>query len=374
MRNNKSSKIWLSPPHKSGYEQDFLNEALESNYIAPIGPFIEKFENSLKSYTNSLFAVALNSGTSAIHLALKCIEIKQNDVVFCSTFTFIATANPILYENAIPYFIESEKETWNMCPIFLEKAILKTIANKQKPAAIILVHLYGNPAKFNEIKPIALKYNIPIIEDAAEALGSTYNNIPCGSLSDLGIISFNGNKIITTSGGGALLTSNEEYAKQVKYLSTQAKEAVLHYEHKAIGFNYRMSNIAAAIGCAQMKVISERVIKRRENFNLYKTLFSNTSISFQNELELSFSNRWLTSIILKNSTVKGKVLNELLENNIECRPLWKPLHSQPIFENCFYEGDNYSNDLFQKGLCLPSGTELTQENIELISNLVLKNI
>jgi dTDP-4-amino-4,6-dideoxygalactose transaminase len=291
LRNNKSSKIWLSPPHKSGYEQDFLNEALESNYIAPIGPFIEKFENSLKSYTNSSFAVALNSGTSAIHLALKCIGIKPNDTVFCSTFTFIATANPILYENAIPYFIESEKETWNMCPIFLEKAILKTIAKKQKPAAIILVHLYGNPAKFNEIKSIALKYNIPIIEDAAEALGSTYNNIPCGSLSDLGIISFNGNKIITTSGGGALLTSNEEYAKQVKYLSTQAKEAVLHYEHKAIGFNYRMSNIAAAIGCAQMKVISERVIQRRENFNLYKNFFSNTSISFQNELDLSFSNR-----------------------------------------------------------------------------------
>jgi len=374
LKNKAETKIWLSPPHMSGNEQRFVQEAFESNWIAPSGPHIAQFEKALTNYTQSKYAVALYSGTSAIHLALKCLNIENGDVVFCSTFTFIATANPIHYENAIPYFIESEKETWNMCPIALESAILKTKANHQKSVAIILVHLYGNPAKMDALKAVANKYNIPIIEDAAEALGSTYHGFPCGSLTEIGILSFNGNKIITTSGGGALLTDNKAFAIKSIYLSTQAKEATLHYEHKNIGYNYRMSNVAAAIGCGQMMVVDERVSQRRNNFEYYKKQFANTSIQFQPEAENTRSNRWLTAVVFENKTKKENVQEALLRQNIECRPLWKPLHSQPIFNNCLYEGNHFSDVLFEKGLCLPSGSNLSEVELNYISKTVIKSL
>ena len=371
MRNKLSPKIWLSPPHMSGKEQEFVNEAFLSNWIAPVGPHITQFEKSLTEFTKSKYAVALASGTSAIHLALKCLAIKPNDIIFCSTFTFIATANPIIYENAIPYFIESEAQTWNMCPIALEKAIKKAIEKGFSLGAILIVHLYGNPAQMTKIKVIAAKYNLPIIEDAAESLGSKYQNQACGSLTEIGIISFNGNKIITTSGGGALLTNNEAFAHKTTYLATQAKEDTLHYEHKTIGYNYRMSNVSAAIGCGQMTVIEEYVAKRRGNFELYKNLLKSKNITFQTEDANSFSNRWLTTVIFENDVIKDKVQDALLSQNIECRPLWKPLHTQPVFENCLYEGDNFSVELFKKGLCLPSGSNLETSDIEMIVEVIL---
>jgi dTDP-4-amino-4,6-dideoxygalactose transaminase len=367
LSNSSYPKIWLSPPHLSGHEQLFINEAIASNWVAPVGPQITLFEKQLCEFTGAPYAVALNSGTSAIHLAIKCLEIKPGQIIFCSTFSFVATANPIVYENAIPYFIESEEETWNMCPIALENAIQKAIANKYDLGAIIVVHLYGNPAKMDEIKTVAQKYNLPVIEDAAEALGSTYQNQPCGTLTDLGIISFNGNKIITTSGGGSLLTQYQRFATKALYLATQAKENTLHYEHHQTGYNYRISNIAAAIGCGQMQVIHDRVKQRRLNFTTYQ------NITFQPETPNGFSNRWLTCILFENQIIREKVEKALLNHHIECRPLWKPLHSQPIFKNALYEGNQLSEALFLRGLCLPSGSNLTLQELALISALIIKN-
>lgn len=366
--------ILLSPPHLCGKEQQLVQDAIQSNWIAPIGPYLTQFEKSIATYTHSKYCVALVSGTSAIHLALKCVDVKAGEVVFCSTFTFIASANPILYENAIPYFIESEASTWNMCPKALEKAIIKTIEKQQKPAAIILVHLYGNPANMAAIKTIAAQYNIPIIEDAAEALGSTYHQQACGSLTAIGVISFNGNKIITTSGGGALLTHHEAFAIKTKYLATQAREKTLHYEHTQIGYNYRMSNVVAAIGCGQMTVIDERVAQRRANFETYKHSFKDYPITFQQEMQDTFTNRWLTAVVFKDQHSKNKVQEALIAQQVECRPVWKPLHTQPVFKEALYEGDGFSAQLFEKALCLPSGSNLTENEIQKITNIVVDNL
>jgi dTDP-4-amino-4,6-dideoxygalactose transaminase len=366
--------IWLSPPHLCGKEQQFVQDAMQSNWIAPIGPYLTQFEESIATYTQSQYCVALVSGTSAIHLALKCLKVNAGEVIFCSTFTFIASANPILYENAIPYFIESEANTWNMCPKALEKAILKTIQLQLKPAAIVVVHLYGNPAQMTALIAIATQYNIPIIEDAAEALGSTYHQQACGSLTDIGIISFNGNKIITTSGGGALLTNHEQFAIQTKYLATQARAKTLHYEHTQIGYNYSMSNVVAAIGCGQMTVIDQRVAQRRANFETYSNSFKNFPITFQQEAKDTFANRWLTAVVFEDKTTKNKVQEALLAQQVECRPVWKPLHTQPVFKGALYEGDGFSEKLFEKALCLPSGSNLSEKELQKIVSIVLENL
>jgi dTDP-4-amino-4,6-dideoxygalactose transaminase len=374
-------KIWLSSPHMGGKEQEFVKEAFDTNWVAPLGPNVDGFEKDLEQFTGAKYAAALSTGTSAIHLALIMLGVKAGDYVLCQSFTFSASANPIAYQGAIPVFIDSEKDTWNMSPQFLEEAILKLKAQNLKPQAIIPVHLYGVPAKMDEIMTIAAKYNIPVIEDAAEALGSTLNGKACGTFGHLGVLSFNGNKIITTSGGGALISDNEAMIKQSRFLATQARDNAPHYQHSHIGYNYRMSNITAGIGRGQMLVLNDRVAQRRKNFEFYKNALDGfAGISFLEELPGAFANRWLTCILV-DPTLTGGVTREdiriALENeNIECRPLWKPMHLQPIFADAPFFGDGTSEKLFEVGLCLPSGSNLTDENLNRvivnIKNILLK--
>ncbi len=358
-------KIWLSSPHMSGYEIDFVNEAFDTNWIAPLGPHVDGFEQDLSAFTGAAYAAALSSGTAAIHLALILLGVKSGDEVICQSFTFSASANPIIYQGATPIFIDSEPDSWNMSPRYLKTAILDRIAKSKKPKAIILVHLYGMPAKVSEIRAIGDEFEIPIIEDAAEALGSMYFGKPCGSLCGLGVLSFNGNKIITTSGGGALLSENELLIKQARFLATQARDQAPHYQHSQIGYNYRMSNICAAIGRGQMTVINDRVKQRRTNFEFYvKSLGAIQGISFLSEPEGFFSNRWLTCIIVDPSKTRGTTSEDIRialdAKNIECRPLWKPMHLQPIFRLSPYYGEDISERLFENGLCLPSGSNLSE--------------
>ena len=354
-------------------EFKYVSEAFDLNWIAPVGPHLNNFEKELSKISDGKHVAALSSGTSAIHLALILLGVKSGDEVICSTFTFSASANPIVYQNAKPIFVDSELETWNICPIDLEGAIKNRIENGKKPKAIIVVHLYGMPAKMNEIIKISEKYNIPIIEDAAEGLGSTYFGKPLGSLSQMGIYSFNGNKIITTSGGGALISSNEKQIQKAKFLATQARDKAPHYEHSEIGFNYRLSNVSAAIGLGQLEVLNERVEKRRSIFEFYKTELSDINeISFVEEPEGFFSNRWLTTILIsEDSRISKEELRLFLENdNIESRPVWKPMHMQPIFKVYpAYGGDN-SEYLFKYGLCLPSGSNLSDKDLSRIANKI----
>ena len=349
-------------------EQVYVKNAFETNWIAPLGPHVDGFEKELQLLTNTNFAAALNSGTSAIHLALILLDVKLGDEVICQSFTFSASANPIVYQGAIPIFIDSEPETWNMCPKHLEAAIIDRLQKGKKPKAIIPVHLYGMPAKMNEILAIAAKYDIPVVEDAAEALGSTYFGKSCGSLGKLGVLSFNGNKIITTSGGGALLGNDDLLIKKARFLATQARDQAPHYQHSEIGYNYRMSNVLAAIGRGQLEVLADRVAQRRSNYDFY---FSNLStipgISFLPEPTGFFSNRWLTCILV-NPLESGGITREdirlkLESENIESRPLWKPMHKQPIFEHYPYYGDNIAEQLFENGLCIPSGSNLSLEDL-----------
>jgi len=363
------SKIWLSSPHMGGSEQTFVQNAFDTNWIAPLGPNVNGFEADLQQYTGAKHAAALSSGTSAIHLALIMLDVKAGDVVICQSMTFSASANPIVYQGATPVFVDSETDTWNMSPEFLEKAILDQIARGKRPKAIIPVHLYGMPAKMSEILAIAGDYNIPVIEDAAEALGSCINGKRCGSFGKFGILSFNGNKIITTSGGGALLSDDGELIHQARFLSTQARDQAPHYEHTQIGYNYRMSNVLAGIGRGQMEVLDERVAARRRNFERYALYFEKVNtkgfqIGFQTEPEGYSSNRWLTAISVDPSTNKGidrEFLRQTFEKeNIECRPLWKPMHLQPIFQESPFYGNGISEHLFDTGLCLPSGSNLIE--------------
>jgi dTDP-4-amino-4,6-dideoxygalactose transaminase len=362
-------KIWLSSPHMSGEEMKYVNEAFETNWIAPLGPNVTAFEEELSKYLNIGHVAVLNSGTAAIHLALVILGIKQGDEVIASSFTFSATVNPIAYLGATPVLIDSESETWNMNPELLELCIRDRISHGVKPKAIIVVHLYGMPAKISEIMAIAKKFEIPVIEDAAEALGSKYDGKPLGTFGDMGILSFNGNKIITTSGGGALISNNPDYVCQAKFLSTQARDKAPHYQHSTIGYNYRMSNVLAGIGRGQLEVINERVLKRRSNFDFYrKNLEQLKSISFVHEMSVSFSNRWLTTILV-NPTHEEKVTTEdihlsLERENIETRPLWKPMHLQPIFKDCPSYLNGVSAKLFKYGLCLPSGSNLSDQDLE----------
>jgi dTDP-4-amino-4,6-dideoxygalactose transaminase len=352
-----------------GKEQEFVKEAFDTNWVAPLGPNVDGLEQDLVAFTNSKHAAALSSGTSAIHLALIMLGVGPGDFVLCQSFTFSASANPISYQGATPVFIDSEKDTWNMSPEFLEQAIKELMAKGQKPKAIIPVHLYGVPAKMGEIMAIVAKYDIPVIEDAAEALGSTLNGKSCGTFGKLGILSFNGNKIITTSGGGALISEEEEYIKKARFLATQARDNAPHYQHSHIGYNYRMSNICAGIGRGQMLVLNERVIQRRSNFEFYKATFANTpGVSFVHELPGYFANRWLTCILVDPSKAGGKTREDirlaLEKENIECRPLWKPMHLQPVFADAPFYGDGTAEKLFEEGLCLPSGSNLSQEDLD----------
>ncbi|WP_299626048.1 DegT/DnrJ/EryC1/StrS family aminotransferase [uncultured Tenacibaculum sp.] len=361
-------KIWLSSPHMGGGEQKYVQEAFDTNWVAPLGPNVNGFEKDLENYLGEKSHVAcLVSGTSALHLALILSGVGYDDEVLCQSITFSASANPIVYQRAKPVFVDSEKDTWNMCPVFLEKAIKERISKGKKPKAIIVVHLYGMPAKMDEIATIAKKYEIKLIEDAAEALGSSYKGQKCGTFGDFGILSFNGNKIITTSGGGALVCNTDEVKKRAVFLATQARDNAPHYQHSHIGYNYRMSNITAGIGRGQMEVLDKHINYRRANNNFYKEVFKNVEgvEVFTESSSDYFSNHWLSSVIIdkkKTGFSREDLRLSMLEDNIESRPLWKPMHMQPIFKDCLYYGSKISEKLFDYGLCLPSGSNLTHND------------
>lgn len=359
-----------------GSEQKFVNEAFSTNWIAPLGPNVDGFENDLKEYLGDNSHVAVvSSGTAAIHLALELLGVSKGDEVLCQSFTFSASANPIIYQGATPIFIDSEPDTWNMSPELLEIAIKDRIEKYKKPKAIIAVHLYGMPYKAKEINAISRKYDIPVVEDSAEALGSTYFGRACGSLSDIGILSFNGNKIITTSGGGALIVGTKELKDKAVFLSTQARDNAPHYEHSSIGFNYRMSNVLAGIGRGQMEVLDDRVEARRNNFDFYKKHLSHyNEITFLEEPENFFSNRWITCIETESYELREKIRLELLKDDIESRPLWKPMHMQPVFKDYLHFTNGTSERLFDKGLCLPSGSNLSDEDLHRILNVIKKSL
>jgi len=371
-------KIWLSSPHMGGNEQKFIKEAFDANWVAPLGPNVTGFEEDLENYLKeNVFVGALSSGTAAIHLGLILLNVKPGDEVICQSMTFSASANPIVYLDATPIFIDSEPNTWNICPNALEDAIKNRILKGKKPKAIIAVHLYGMPYKVEDIRIIADKYEIPILEDSAEALGSSYKNQKCGTFGDISVLSFNGNKIITTSGGGAIVTKNKEIKEKAIFLATQARDHAPHYQHSEIGYNYRMSNICAGIGRGQMEVLDKHVAKRRAMHDFYVEIFKqNQSISVLSEInEDYFSNHWLTAITVNASKNKGKSredLRLLLEKqNIESRPLWKPMHLQPIFSDAPYYGGIVSEQLFEQGLCLPSGSNLNTEDKKRIENCLI---
>lgn len=363
-------KIYLSPPHMSGREMKYIQEAFDSNWIAPIGPNIDAFDEELCQYTGSRHALAVSSGTAALHLALLAIGVGRGDIVLCQSLTFVATANPIMYVGATPVFIDSEPVTWNMCPNALEDAIMHYLSIGKKPKAVIVVHLYGMPAMLREILYLCEKYGILLIEDAAEALGSEYQGRKAGTFGNIGILSFNGNKIITTSGGGAILSDSAEYIEKARFLATQAREPVLHYEHRMVGYNYRMSNICAGIGRGQLEVVDDRVRQRRANFQFYQfSLRKIPGIGFQNGVADPFSNRWLTALTVEKE--KALLIQKaLLANGIESRPVWKPMHCQKIYETLPRFGGSVSEKLFNRGLCLPSGSNLSDDDKRLVARIV----
>ena len=357
-------------------EQVYVKEAFDTNWVAPLGPNVNQFELAIKSYIqNNVHVAALSSGTGAIHLALDLLGVSRDDEVLCQSFTFSASANPILYLGAKPVFVDSERDTWNISPQLLEKAIINRMALGKKPKAIVAVHLYGMPYKVDAIREISEKYDIPIVEDSAEALGSTYSGIKCSSFGDIGILSFNGNKIITTSGGGALVTRKEEIKNKAVFLATQARDDAPHYEHSHVGYNYRMSNVLAGIGRGQMEVLDERVAARRANFEFYRTnLAELKEIEFLMEPAGYFCNRWLTCILTPSFEAREKIRLALLQEDIESRPLWKPMHLQPVFRKYANFTNGTSEDLFERGLCLPSGSNLRKEDLERIVALILKTV
>ena len=370
-------RIFLASPHMSdeGYEKMYVKEAFDTNWIAPLGENVNKFEEELAEYVGTKHAAALSAGTAAIHMAFKALDVKEGDIVFCSDLTFSATANPITYQNATPVFIDSEKETWNMDPKALEKAFEKY----PHPKAVIVVHLYGTPAKIEEIRKICEKHEVPLVEDAAESLGATYIGKQTGTFGKYGIYSFNGNKIITTSGGGMIISEDEEKIAKVRFWSTQAREKARHYEHKEIGYNYRMSNIVAGIGRGQLKVLDLRIKQKTEIYNRYKEAFKDMAdIKMQPIPENTMPNHWLSVItIKKDSKVKPlDIMVALEKENIESRPVWKPMHMQPVFEKCDFikvANEPVSKELFETGVCLPSDTKMTKEEQDKIVNII-KNL
>lgn len=370
---NLNSKIWLSPPHMSGHEQEFIAEAFKFNWIAPLGPNVNGFEKDIENYLGqNKYATVLSSGTAAIHLALILLGIKQDDEVICQTKTFVASVNPVTYLGAKPIFVDSEEQTWNMCPVLLEKTIKDRISKGKKPKAIIVINLYGMPYNVNQIHAISNQFNIPVVEDSAEAFGSQVNGQKCGTFGEFSILSFNGNKIITTSGGGALISNNEAVKKESIFLATQAKEEGIEYNHKTIGYNYRMSNITAGIGRGQIKVLDNYVSLRRRNYQYYQeSLQKIKAISFLKEPEGYTSNRWLTCVLLENKQTRDNLLQLLNKNNIEARPSWKPMHIQPLYKDAPAYLNGVSNKLYETGLCLPSGSSLKEKDLKRITDLII---
>ena len=360
----KQNKIWLSSPHMGGAEQNYVNEAFDTNWIAPLGPNVNGFEQDLQEYlSQNVHVAALSAGTAALHLALKLAGVTKNDLVLCQSMTFSASANPITYQGATPVFVDSEKDTWNMSPELLKKAIKDLIEKGRKPKAIIVVHLYGMPAKMKEIMAIADSYDIKVIEDAAESLGSRIDKQATGTFGNYGILSFNGNKIITTSGGGALITQTEADKNKAVFWATQARDNAPHYQHSEIGYNYRMSNIVAGIGRGQMEVLDLRIEQRRANYDFYLKELSNLPIQVAPaEPKGYFSNRWLSTILTDSYKTREKIRLALEKENIEARPLWKPMHLQPVFKDAPAYTNGVSEDLFNRGLCLPSGSNLTDKD------------
>ena len=369
------SRILLSSPHMSaeGYELEYIHDAFTKNWIAPLGENVNEFEKAMGAYIGWGHPVAVSAGTAALHLAMILAGVKAGDKVFCQSLTFSASANPVTYVGAEPVFIDSDYETWNMDPVALERAF----ECYGKPAAVVVVHLYGNPAKMDEIAQICKKHDVPLIEDAAEALGSEYRGKKCGSFGQFGILSFNGNKIITTSGGGMLLCKEEADAKHALKLATQAREPFPWYQHEEIGYNYRMSNICAGIGRGQMKVLEQRVQKKREIYARYAKNLSDLPLIFQKEQEGVVSNCWLTSALVENDcgVIPAQLLEALNGENIEGRPLWKPMHAQPVFAGCGYVTAgkiSVSDDLFNRGVCLPSDSKMTMEDVDRVCNVIRK--
>jgi dTDP-4-amino-4,6-dideoxygalactose transaminase len=371
------SKIWLSSPHMGGNEQKYVKEAFDTNWVAPLGPNVIGFEQDIEKHLGHQHHIAaLSSGTAALHLGLILLGVKSGDEVICQSMTFSASANPIAYVGATPVFIDSESETWNICPNVLEEAIKDRISRGKKPKAIIAVHLYGMPYKVDEINFIASKYGIPILEDSAEALGSTYKGKSCGTFGQIAALSFNGNKIITTSGGGAIVTNNIENKNKALFLATQARDNAPHYQHSEIGYNYRMSNICAGIGRGQMEVLDERIRLRRQMNKFYKSIFKSNEgiVVFSEPNSDYFSNHWLSSILIdpkkNNNKTREDLRLQLEKENIESRPLWKPMHLQPIFKDAPYYGGTVSEKLFDNGLCLPSGSNLIEIEKNRIENVL----
>lgn len=368
-------KIWLSSPHMGGREEYFVREAFSNNWIAPLGPNVVGFEKDLENYlSENSFVGVLSSGTAALHLGLLLLGVKQNDEVICQSMTFSASANPIVYLGATPIFVDSEVDTWNICPDALETAIIDRIKKRRKPKAIIAVHLYGMPYKVAEIRTIADKYDIPILEDSAEALGSSFNGQKCGTFGDISVLSFNGNKIITTSGGGAIVSKSKSYIDKAIFLATQARDHAPHYQHSEIGYNYRLSNVSAGIGRGQMEILDKHVNLRREMHDFYNSLFSSIEdVTVFSEINQDyFSNYWLSTILFnpKSNKNREELRLELEKENIESRPLWKPMHLQPIFKDAPFYGGTVSESLFNFGLCLPSGSNLSKNDKERIKSCV----
>jgi dTDP-4-amino-4,6-dideoxygalactose transaminase len=372
-------RIYLSSPHMGGNEINFVRKAFDQNWIAPLGPNVDNFEKVLANYTGVKQVAALSSGTAAIHLALIILDVEYGDEVITSTFTFSATVNPIVYQGATPILVDCELETWNMSPELLEKAIKDRLKKGKRPKAIIPVHLYGMPANMEKIMEIANRHEIPVIEDAAEALGSRFRNKHVGSFGKMAVLSFNGNKIITTSGGGALISNDERLVAKARFLATQARDNAPYYQHSQIGYNYRMSNVLAGIGCGQMEVIEERVKRRRDNFFFYKkNLGKYEGINLLEELDKSyFSNHWITAVLIdphKAGITREFLQEELQKENIESRPVWKPMHLQPVFASCPSYLNGTSEDIFTKGLCLPSGSNMLDEDRHRVLNVLRKSL
>jgi pyridoxal phosphate-dependent aminotransferase EpsN len=373
-------RIYLSPPHLGRHELNYLHKAVEDNWVAPTGPNLTGFEADLCAFTGVAHAVALTSGTAAIHLGLRLLGVGPGDEVLCPSFTFVATANPILYCGAAPVFVDSEADTWNICPVRLREAIADRTRLGKKPKVLLLVHLYGMPAKLDELLAVAQEYGIAVLEDAAEALGARYRGRPLGSFGQVSVFSFNGNKILTTSGGGALLTPDAALAKRALFLATQAKDPAPHYQHSEIGYNYRLSNLLAGIGRGQMELLEDRVKRRREIFNWYRENLAGLpglSVAPATEPAGSHANRWLTTILLDPATTPAtpETLRQHLETRkIESRPLWKPLHLQPLFAGAPMYGGAVCEDLFARGLCLPSGTAMGDEELHRVAKAVREGL
>ncbi len=371
-----SKRIYLSPPHLSGEELMYVKEAFDTNWIAPTGPAVTAFEKELCDYNSVGHCLAVSSGTAAIHLALIVLGVEAGDEVICSTFTFSGSCNPIVYQNATPVFIDSEPDSWNMDAELMKEAIEDRIRKGKKPKAIIVVHLFGMPANMREIMKVARHYDIPVIEDAAEALGSLYEGKKAGSIGDIGIYSFNGNKIITTSGGGAVVSNRGDWIERARYLSSQSRSPAPYYQHEAIGYNYQLSNICAAIGVAQMLVLEQRISQRRNIYHFYRKVLDEYRFAFQPEARGSFSNRWLSTVLVEHESITNEEIRKALEvDNIETRLLWKPMHRQPVFAASPAYLNGVSDMLFKKGLCLPSGSALELSELEFICekiNRILK--